>query len=189
MTKPYTIVNMIARAVFNCQFDLDRICLEFPSSTVGYDPESFPGLIYRTKEPKYTSLIFKSGKMICPGDKSEEEAKKHVNRVIQDLKKYNIPLDENPQVDTVNIVASGKLPYEVDFEKIPYALTKVIYEPQMFPGIIHDIDDPKVTVLIFSNSKIVIAGAKKETDLDRAFEKLCQELKSKNIFVIPPIST
>ncbi|PSN89729.1 hypothetical protein B9Q00_00190 [Candidatus Marsarchaeota G1 archaeon OSP_C] len=45
-------------------------------STVEYEPEQFPGLVYRLSRPKTATLIFSSGKMVCTGAKSEEDVKK-----------------------------------------------------------------------------------------------------------------
>lgn len=36
---------------------------------VQYEPEIFPGLIYRTKQPKIVLLIFMSGKIVLTGAK------------------------------------------------------------------------------------------------------------------------
>jgi transcription initiation factor TFIID TATA-box-binding protein len=38
-----------------------------------YEPEQFPGLIYRMKEPKVVLLLFASGKLVIAGAKREEE--------------------------------------------------------------------------------------------------------------------
>lgn len=51
--------------------------LEFPANvlifclafTVQYEPELFPGLIYRMKQPKIVLLIFVSGKIVLTGAK------------------------------------------------------------------------------------------------------------------------
>ena len=38
-----------------------------------YEPEQFPGLIYRMKEPKVVILLFASGKLVCTGAKKEQD--------------------------------------------------------------------------------------------------------------------
>ena len=37
-----------------------------------YEPEQFPGLIYRMEDPKVVILIFASGKLVCTGGKRRE---------------------------------------------------------------------------------------------------------------------
>jgi transcription initiation factor TFIID TATA-box-binding protein len=50
-----------------------------------YEPEQFPALIYRMKEPRAVVLIFSSGKIICTGAKREEHVYRAVNRIRQRL--------------------------------------------------------------------------------------------------------
>lgn len=38
-----------------------------------YDLEQFPGLVYRTQNPKSAALIFRSGKIVCTGAKSTDD--------------------------------------------------------------------------------------------------------------------
>ena len=38
-----------------------------------YEPEQFPGLIYRMQEPKVVILLFASGKLVCTGAKQEQD--------------------------------------------------------------------------------------------------------------------
>jgi transcription initiation factor TFIID TATA-box-binding protein len=51
------------------------------------------------------------------------------------------------------------------------------YEPEVFPGLIYRILDPKITLLIFVSGKIVITGAKRRQDVEEAFEKIMYVLK------------
>jgi len=64
-----TIQNIVASA--NLQGKVD---LEFASDlldNVMYEPEQFPGLIYRMRTPKAVMLVFTSGKIVCTGAKNE----------------------------------------------------------------------------------------------------------------------
>jgi transcription initiation factor TFIID TATA-box-binding protein len=59
-----------------------------------YEPEQFPGLIYRMDEPKVVILLFASGKLVCTGAKKEEEvydavAKLHLLLETQNLIFYD----------------------------------------------------------------------------------------------------
>ena len=38
-----------------------------------YEPEQFPGLIYRMQDPKVVILLFASGKLVCTGAKQEQD--------------------------------------------------------------------------------------------------------------------
>jgi transcription initiation factor TFIID TATA-box-binding protein len=88
-TKPVIeIVNVVASATIEQPLDLDDITEKFPS--VEYDPEQFPGAVFRLQNPKTAILLFSSGKMVCTGGKSKEMAVKAVNTVVQKLRKGKI---------------------------------------------------------------------------------------------------
>ena len=46
-----------------------------------YEPEQFPGLIHRMLEPKTVILLFASGKLVCTGEKKEEQVYRSVNNL------------------------------------------------------------------------------------------------------------
>jgi len=69
-TKPVIeIVNVVASATIEQPLNLDDITEKFPS--VEYDPEQFPGAVFKLQNPKTTTLLFRSGKMVCTGGKSQ----------------------------------------------------------------------------------------------------------------------
>jgi transcription initiation factor TFIID TATA-box-binding protein len=62
------------------------------------------------------------------------------------------------------------------------------YEPELFPGLIYRLVNPRVVFLIFVSGKIVITGAKKEIDLAHALTKLYPvlvEFKKTHIATLP----
>ncbi len=88
-TKPIvSIENVVASASVDQRIDLNVITQTFPD--VEYHPDQFPGLVFRIKSPKTATLIFSSGKMVCTGSKSEEQAVKAVRSVVQALRKGGI---------------------------------------------------------------------------------------------------
>ncbi len=68
------IVNIVA------SIDLGgRVDLEDSAETLEriiYEPEQFPGLIYRMEDPKVVMLLFSSGKSVCTGARKEEDVAK-----------------------------------------------------------------------------------------------------------------
>jgi len=143
---------------------------------VEYDPDQFPGLIFRLESPKVTSLIFKSGKMVVTGAKSTEELIKAVKRIIKTLKKHGIDIVGKPKIQIQNIVASANLHVNVNLDKAAFVLENNMYEPEQFPGLIYRMDDPKVVLLIFSSGKMVITGAKREEEVYTAVKKIFDKL-------------
>jgi len=173
------IQNVVASATLGQDLDLSSIVRAFPS--VEYRPESFPGLVFRLKKPKTATLIFRSGKMVCTGAKSEQQSRKAVMKVVDELKRNGIVISGKPDIQIQNIVASVVLGGFIDLEKTTYSLERTMYEPEQFPGLIYRMDEPKVVILIFSSGKLVCTGAKKEEEVHRAVTKLQETLEEKEL--------
>src|ERR671911_551077 len=89
-TKPIvSIENVVASATVNQSVNLNLITQIFPD--VEYHPDQFPGLVFRLKSPKTATLIFSSGKMVCTGAKSEDQAIKAVKNVVLELAARVLP--------------------------------------------------------------------------------------------------
>lgn len=85
--KPtYIVVNIVASA--DLQLDLDLYGLAKMSHDVDYEPEQFPGAIFKVHDPKAALLLFKNGKIICTGAKTEADIKKAISQVIKIVKNY-----------------------------------------------------------------------------------------------------
>ncbi|MCW4016888.1 MAG: TATA box-binding protein [Candidatus Bathyarchaeota archaeon] len=135
------IQNVVACATLNQKFDLNAIVKGNP--LVDYHPETFPGLVFRLKKPKTTILIFRTGKMVCTGARSEKEALRAIKNVVRDLKTSGIVIPGKPEKKIVNIVASANLFGKIELEDVAYALKKTMYEPEQFPGLILRMDEPQ----------------------------------------------
>jgi len=66
------IQNIVASAKLDLKVNLDMLALECENTE--YEPEQFPGLVFRLDEPKTVMLIFRSGKIIITGAKTPEDA-------------------------------------------------------------------------------------------------------------------
>jgi len=51
------------------------------------------------------------------------------------------------------------------------------YEPELFPGLIYRMVDPKIVLLIFVSGKVVLTGGKKRKEINEAFEQIYPVLK------------
>ncbi|MEX2348915.1 MAG: TATA-box-binding protein, partial [Nitrosopumilaceae archaeon] len=154
---------------------------KFPDTE--YHPEQFPGLVFRIKSPRTATLIFSSGKMVCTGAKSEEQAIKAVRSVVQKLRKGKIKIKKDPVITIQNMVASVNLGGKVHLERAARSLPRSMYEPEQFPGLIHRMLDPKTVILIFASGKLVCTGAKKESDVYRAVHNLHTMLEKKELMI------
>ncbi|ADY01874.1 MAG: TATA-box-binding protein [Vulcanisaeta sp.] len=176
MANPtYRIENIVATVNLGIDLDLDKLAERLPAAE--YNPEQFPGLILRLQRPKISALIFRTGKMVCTGAKSENELKRAVKELVRLLNEHGADVPLTPEIQVQNIVASGNLHAEVDIEKSALMLENSMYEPEQFPGLIYRMDDPKVVLLIFSSGKIVCTGAKKEQQVRDAVFKIHDVLR------------
>ncbi len=89
ISKPdFKVVNIVASASLGGRVDLEQAV-----STLGkamYEPEQFPGLIYRMDEPKVVILIFASGKLVCTGAKKEQDVYDAVQKLHGSLEEQNL---------------------------------------------------------------------------------------------------
>jgi transcription initiation factor TFIID TATA-box-binding protein len=173
------IENVVATGILEQRIDLNAIVRIFPF--VEYRPEQFPGLVYRIKKPKTAILIFSTGKMVCTGARTIRQAKKAIMTVIDELKRNGIVIVGKPEIQIVNIVASGGLGGYIDLEKCVYSLKRTIYEPEQFPGLIYRLEEPKVVMLLFSTGRLVCTGAKNEGDVELAVRNLKETLELKGL--------
>ncbi|MCD6110891.1 MAG: TATA-box-binding protein [Thermoplasmata archaeon] len=170
------IENVVASANAGGELDLQKLVTSFENAE--YDPERFPGLIYRVKEPKTALLLFSSGKMVCTGAKSVEEAKEVVRRVVKKIKELGMDVSDEPEIEIQNIVATSELnvPLNLNNIAITLGLERVEYEPEQFPGLVYRVEKPKVVALLFGSGKIVCTGARNEEEIREALDQIVKEL-------------
>ncbi len=177
------IQNVVASVTINQRLDLAQIQKTFPD--VEYKPAQFPGLVFRLQKPKTATLIFSSGKMVCTGAKSEQESIKAVQTVIKLLKKEGFLIQQEPQIEIQNIVASIDLHGTINLEQAANKLENTMYEPEQFPGLIFRMMEPKVVILMFASGKLVCTGAKTEKEVHDAVHKLKLVLEENNLITYP----
>lgn len=82
------IQNIVSSVDLHGRIDLERAAAELEN--VMYEPEQFPGLIYRMQGPKVVILLFASGKLVCTGAKFEKEVYEAVNKLKGILEEQNL---------------------------------------------------------------------------------------------------
>jgi transcription initiation factor TFIID TATA-box-binding protein len=68
------IKNMVFTKTLKHPINLAKVALSFGLENVDYEPDDFPGLSYKTDDPRATFIIFESGKIICTGTSSIAQA-------------------------------------------------------------------------------------------------------------------
>ncbi len=83
-TPEIIVQNIVASGNFNNRvINLEAANMWLEQSM--YEPEQFPGLIYRLKEPKTVLLLFQSGNLVCTGAKTEDQVHQAVRQTYDDL--------------------------------------------------------------------------------------------------------
>jgi len=82
------VVNIVASATLGGRVDLEQAVTALGKTM--YEPEQFPGLIYRMDEPKVVMLIFASGNLVCTGAKKEQDVYDAVHKLHESLEEQNL---------------------------------------------------------------------------------------------------
>lgn len=179
MTDPketVTIVNVVASSAVDQELDLKQLGPDLQGAD--YDSDRFPGLMYRTQDPKATSLIFRSGKILVTGASSVAAVLTVLENIFSALDDLGIHVPDSPSGTVQNIVSSADLDRSLNLNAIAIGLglENVEYEPEQFPGLVYRIDEPDVVVLLFGSGKIIVTGAKTTEDAERAIDVVCSRL-------------
>jgi transcription initiation factor TFIID TATA-box-binding protein len=170
------IENIVATASLGIRIPLEEMLEHLEGSD--YEPEQFPGLVYRVKNPKAAVLIFSTGKIVCTGARTIEDVEKVVKSVIKVIKSSKKGNPQKYKVQVENIVASAQIPARLDLDKIAFESENSEYEPNQFPGLVYRVKDPKATLLLFGSGKVICTGTDKIYDVKRTMDFLFKELKS-----------
>jgi transcription initiation factor TFIID TATA-box-binding protein len=84
------IKNMVFTRTLGHPINLAKVALSFGLENVDYEPDDFPGLIFKITEPKATFILFGSGKIICTGSESNTVAEEAYSKLERKLKRYKI---------------------------------------------------------------------------------------------------
>ena len=173
--RTITVVNIVISSSLEQDIPLEKMAATL--SNTEYNPEQFPGLVIRIKDPKTSALIFSSGKIVLTGARSMDEVEKSIEKIIKSLKKINIDIKIKPVVTVQNIVASGAIGMDLNLNTLAIKLPNTEYEPEQFPGLVYKLRGTKATFLLFTNGKIVCTGTKTEAEVYDALDKLIETLK------------
>lgn len=171
------IVNIVVNTSLKHDVPLEKMAATLPNTE--YNPEQFPGLVIRIKEPKTSALIFSSGNVVCTGARNLHEVDEAIKKIIKALEKINIKITIKPEITIQNIVASGSIGMMLNLNVLAMRLNNIEYEPEQFPGLVYKLmsQEVKATFLLFSNGKIVCTGTKSEAEVHKALDKLIINLK------------
>ncbi len=80
------VQNIVATSNLGMKINLNAIAISLGLEKVEYEPEQFPGLVYRLDEPKVVVLLFSSGKLVCTGARKPSDVEQAVEKITQEFK-------------------------------------------------------------------------------------------------------
>jgi len=177
------IVNIVASVPLGVRVPLEKIIENIEGTE--YEPEQFPGLVYRINDPKAAMLIFSSGKVVCTGARTIADVRKAVEKVAMIIRSLKIDVPKQYTIQIENIVASAQIPARLDLDKIAFESENSEYEPSSFPGLVYRMKDPKAALLLFGSGKVICTGIRKIEDVEYAMDFVFKKLKSINALKKP----
>ena len=90
--KDIKVVNIVVSTSLEHDIPLEKMAATL--SNTEYNPEQFPGLVIRIKDPKTSALIFSSGKVVCTGARSMDKVHESIKKIIKALEKINIKIHD-----------------------------------------------------------------------------------------------
>lgn len=171
------VQNVVATA----SLGLRNFCLKdiaIRAKNAEYNPKRFNALILRVREPiRSTALIFQTGKIVCTGCKSEEEAKNAVRLYAKIVKRCGFKV-KLADFKIPNMVGTTKLSFPLNLEALANKHLKYCrYEPELFPGLVYRMNQSRCIVLCFSSGKLILTGAKSKDDLIRTLRLMLPTLR------------
>lgn len=130
----------------------------------------------RIREPRATALIFKTGKMIVTGLKTVDQSELAAKKFTAIVEKAGFAA-RYEQYTIQNMTATCDCGFPISLEGLLYAYaSNSTYEPELFPGLIYRMTEPKTVLLIFVSGKVVITGSKNTENLQAAITQIYPQL-------------
>jgi len=109
-----TVVNVVASTRVAEELDLPDIAIQLNCE---YEPEQFPGVVYRVVDPKLAILMFRSGRAVCTGGKNQNNIEVGIERMTRDLRAAGIETwdTKDVEIEVQNMVATYSLFYPEDY--------------------------------------------------------------------------
>lgn len=172
-----TTENVVASTSIGQELDLEAVSQDLLGEE--YNPSDFPGVVFRTQQPKSSALIFRSGRVVGTGAKSVDAAHESLGRVFDELRTLGIEVGE-PDIFIVNIVSCADIGSSINLNAaaIGLGLESVEYEPEQFPGLVYRLSEHDVVVLLFGSGKVVITGAEDVSTPPEALKTVHADLES-----------
>ncbi|ETP34010.1 hypothetical protein F442_17575 [Phytophthora nicotianae P10297] len=204
------IMNVVGTVDLKTPLDLKTIALH--ARNAEYNPKRFSAVIMRLRDPKTTALIFGSGKVVTfvtwklvqgcfadhffflrctmqiviTGGTSEDSCRLAARKFTRVIQKLNFPA-KFTEFKVRNVMGTCDIRFPIRLEGLLNDHARFSsYEPELFPGLIYKLVEPKLTLLIFVSGKIVLCGARDSNHLHQAIDKMYPVLLQYRKMTAPP---
>lgn len=171
------IENVVTSSDIGCNLDLAPLAADIPNAQ--YDASQFPGLVYRSNDPKVTILVFRSGQIVCTGSRSVDRSRTALDRLLGSFDDLGIEYDD-PTISVQNIVgvANVDTPLNLNAIAIAFGLENTEYEPEQFPGLVYRLENHPTVALLFGSGKMVVTGGKSTEHVEESVEHVYGDLEN-----------
>ena len=175
------IQNVVMTGSFNHSVDLMVANSNLEGSKCKW--RRFPGLSYKLKTPSATFLLFRNGKFVCTGVKSEAKGREAIVNFLHLLKTKNLVSTECTfECCVKNLVASVNINgASVSLREFTKQFETAIYEPDKFPAAVYKMAESKATFLVFPTGKLICSGLGDEETLKKTVSKFTNQLVEKKV--------
>ncbi len=158
---------------FHLRGEIDLKMVAFKARNAEYNPRKVNAVVLRFRSPRSTALVYSNGKVMVTGSRSEDDARFACKKAAKIVSKCGHPTVRFADFKIENIVASTDVRYPIRLEGLAYEhRASCSYEPELFPGVVYRLLEPKVSLLIFVSGKVVITGGRNREDIITAFKSI-----------------
>ncbi len=171
------IQNVVISAKLNKKLELKKMAEQWIDSK--FNASRFPGL--RLKIDKVAFLLFSSGKLICLGSKSTEQARATIEELLHKLASFGYSGYYLTDFSIANIVASGNQGYKIRLDQLHSAhIQNCLWDQESFPGLRYRFEEFHITITCFANGQYYLTGVKRIEDIKSIcciFENIAKQYK------------
>jgi transcription initiation factor TFIID TATA-box-binding protein len=170
------IENIVATTRIDQELDVAQLGADLPDGT--YNAEQFPGVICRLPMTSATMLLYRTGTITSTGANSVQDVKHGYDELFTQLRDLGITVTEEPSISIENLVSSAdfETPLNLNALAIGLGVEEIEYEPEQFPGLVYRLDEIPLVVLLFNSGKLIITGAKTETQAQMGVQRVKSRL-------------
>lgn len=175
-----TIQNIVLTGSFSEAIDLCVANSKLEGSKRNW--KRFPGLAYKLKVPPATFLLFRNGKFVCTGIKSQAKGQAATAVFLERLKAEGLVSSNCVfECGVKNLVASVIIGgASISLEQFTNQFESVIYEHEKFPAAVYKMGESRATFLVFLTGKLICSGVADEETLKQAVKDFYDQLIEKN---------